>query len=185
MTVGQRRGGANRHVVAVALLTVYVAWGATYPAIRVLDRTVPPLTGMGARFLCAGALLLGGIAIVAPRRLRAGLRPVAGSVAAGVWILGDIGLIAWAEQHVDAGLAALVIASVPLWVVLTRAVTGSRPIRLEVAAVVVGFVGLLVLLRPGSGVTGLGWMLLLVLAALIEATGEVASQRMTQPPDSL
>jgi drug/metabolite transporter (DMT)-like permease len=185
MTVGHGQVGRGR--VGCALLTVYVAWGATYPAIRVLDRTVPPMTGMGARFLCAGALLLGGLAIVSPRRLRTGLRqgtrPALAAAAIGAWILGDIGLIAWAEKHVDAGLASLVIASVPLWTIVTRVFAGPRPVRLELLAVLAGLAGLVILVRPGSG--GVGWVLMLIFAAGLEATGEVAGQRVGQPADPL
>jgi drug/metabolite transporter (DMT)-like permease len=161
----------------VALATVYVAWGATYPAIKVLGETVPPLVGMGARFLLAGLLLMA----VRPRPGTWRQRAAAAGV--GVWILGDIGLIAWAEQHVDAGLASLLIASVPLWVIGVRAVLRQRPARAELVAVAVGFAGLVVLLRPGS--VALAWGALLLVAAVLEASGEVGSQRLTQPPDAL
>ena len=157
--------------------------GATYPAIRILGQTVPPLLGMGARFLLAGLLLFGVLALRDRRRLAGHWDQRWRAAGLGVWILGDIGLIAWAEQHVEAGLAALVIASVPLWVILLRTSTGSRPVRPELLAVTVGVAGLVVLLRPGTGSVALGWVLLLVPAAVIEATGVVTSQHLAQPPD--
>lgn len=169
----------------MALLTVYVAWGATYPAIRVLGETVPPLLGMGARFLLAGLLLFAALGIWDRRRLVAAWRQQLRAAAAGVWILGDIGLIAWAEQHVEAGLAALVIASVPLWVILLRVATRHRPLHRELVAVAFGFAGLVVLLRPGSSTVAIGWMLLLILAAVIEASGQMTSQHLDQPADAL
>lgn len=173
----------QRAATVLALLTVYVAWGATYPAIRVLGETMPPLIGMGARFLLAELLLFAALAVRDRRRLAADRGQQLRAAAVGVWILGDIGLIAWAEQHVEAGLASLVIASVPLWVILLRSATGPRPVRKEWLAVAVGFGGLVVLLRPGSGTVAVGWVLLLVLAAAIEASGQVTSQQVGQPPD--
>src|SRR5262249_52851849 len=148
--MGSSRSDIPRQVsVILALLTVYLAWGATYPAIRGLDRVVPPLLGMGARFLLAGLLLLGVLAAFDRRRLVATPAECARAAGIGVWILGDIGLIALAEQHIEAGLAALVIASVPLWVIVSRTVFPPRPGRRELIAVVAGFAGLIVLTRPG------------------------------------
>src|SRR5688500_13966746 len=112
----------------IALVTVYLAWGATYPAIRVMVETAPPLISTGARFLLAGAILYGWLLVRGGRR-RAAVRrrQLAGAAAVGTVILGDIGLLALAEQEVPAGLAALIIASVPLWVVLLRLAHGERP----------------------------------------------------------
>src|SRR3954447_14895109 len=90
------------------LTVVYLAWGGTYPAIRVMVETVPPLVGTGARFLLAGAAMAAALAALG--RLRAARRVVAGAAAVGIVILGDIGVLAVAEQEVPAGVAALIIA---------------------------------------------------------------------------
>src|SRR5215207_4665635 len=107
-----------------ALITVYLAWGGTYPAIRVMVETVPPLLGTGARFLVAGAVMTGVLAALG--RLRASRGAVAGAAVVGSVILGDIGVLAVAEQEVPAGLAALIIASVPLWVVCLQVANRER-----------------------------------------------------------
>ncbi|HEX3956309.1 MAG TPA: EamA family transporter [Trebonia sp.] len=171
---------------AGALLAVYLAWGATYPAIQVLDRSVPPLLGMGARFLAGGLLLYGYLLARGGRgRVRASLASHGGAALAGVWIIGDIGLIAVAEQRVPAGLAALLIASVPLWVVIIRTLARPRPGRLEILAVVVGFAGIALVTRPDAWEAD-GWMMTLLLAAaVLEASGEVYSTRLPQPDDAL
>jgi drug/metabolite transporter (DMT)-like permease len=171
--------------LVAALLTVYLAWGGTYPAIRVMVETVPPLLGTGFRFLAAGALLAAFLGVRG--RLRAGRREIAGAALIGAVILGDIGLLAIAEQEVPAGLAALLLASVPLWIVIFGPLAGEIPTRRTVLAVLVGFAGVALLLSPGEGSGGaaLGWLLLLVAAAAIEAVGQVGSRRVPLPSDAL
>jgi drug/metabolite transporter (DMT)-like permease len=174
--------------VLVALGIVYLAWGATYPAIRVMVETVPPLIGTGARFLVAGILLYGFIwARGGTTRVRVTRRELAGTGVIGTIILGDIGLLALAEQEVPAGLAALIIGSVPLWIVVLRLAHGESVPRGTLAAVALGFGGVAMLVLPGGGGGGspLGWLLVLVLAGLIEAVGQYYSKRAPQPSDAL
>jgi drug/metabolite transporter (DMT)-like permease len=174
--------------LALALGTVYLAWGATYPAIRVMVETVPPLLGTAARFALAG-LLMGTILVAhgGRRRLALSRKELLGASAIGTVILGDIGLLALAEQEVPAGLAALIIASVPLWIVVLRLLDRQRPGRGTIAAVAVGFAGVALLASPTGGADSppVGWLLLLVAAAAIEAAGQFYSQRTELPSDLL
>jgi drug/metabolite transporter (DMT)-like permease len=171
-----------------ALCVVYLAWGATYPAIRVMVETVPPLLGTGARFLLAGLVLY---AFLAVRRgswtIQSSRRELAGSALIGTIILGDIGLLALAEQEVPAGVAALIIASVPLWVVLLRLIHRESVMPGTLGAVAAGFGGVAILVLPGDRAGGapLDWLLVLVLAALIEAIGQYYSKRAPLPSDAL
>jgi drug/metabolite transporter (DMT)-like permease len=178
----------TRWVLPLALGTVYLAWGGTYPAIRVMVDTVPPLLGTAARFALAG-LLLGAFLLArgGRRRFAMSRRQLVGVSAVGVVILGDIGLLALAEQEVPAGLAALIIASVPLWIVLLRLADRQRPRWTTMAAVAVGLAGVGLLVAPAGGTTGppIGWLLLLVAAAAIEAAGQFYSQRVELPADLL
>jgi drug/metabolite transporter (DMT)-like permease len=173
------------HVIALGM--VYLAWGGTYPAIRVMVETAPPLVATGVRFIVAGVLLYGWLLVRGGRdRVRLPRRETAGAAIVGMVILGDIGLLALAEQEVPAGLAALIIASVPLWIVLLRLAAGERPARLTLAAVVAGLAGVALLVAPGGGSGApLGWLLLLVGAAAIEATGQFFSPRAPLPADAL
>jgi drug/metabolite transporter (DMT)-like permease len=173
------------HVIALGI--VYLAWGGTYPAIRVMVETAPPLVATGVRFIVAGVLLYGWLLVRGGRdRVRLPRRETAGAAIVGMVILGDIGLLALAEQEVPAGLAALIIASVPLWIVLLRLAAGERPARLTLAAVVAGLAGVALLVAPGGGSGApLGWLLLLVGAAAIEATGQFFSPRAPLPADAL
>jgi drug/metabolite transporter (DMT)-like permease len=164
------------------LTVVYLAWGGTYPAIRVMVETVPPLVGTGARFLVAGAVMAATLAAFG--RLRADRRAVAGAAAVGTVILGDIGVLAVAEQEVPAGLAALIIASVPLWVAVLQLAHREPVTRRTGAAVAMGFAGMALLVSPGGQAPVL-WLLVLVGAAAIEATGQFYSQRTRLPDDPL
>src|SRR5436190_11929199 len=106
--------------VWAGLATVYVVWGSTYLGIRVMVETVPPLLGSGVRFVVAGSLFA---LFLAARRglgaLRISRRELASCACVGAaLLLGGNGLVAVAEQDVPSGLAALVVASVPLWVVV-------------------------------------------------------------------
>ena len=116
-------------LVWLALGIVYVVWGSTYLGIRVVVETMPPMLGAAARFLTAGALLL---AFLAARRGAAAVRPTRAQLAAallvGTLLMGANAVISVAELHVPSGLAALIVASVPLWVILLRA-ADRRPAR--------------------------------------------------------
>lgn len=180
------RQPALRWATWSALLTVYVAWGGTYVAIRVMVETLPPLLSTGARFLIAGALLAAWLR-ARGRRLRASRRQLLGAAAIGTVILGDIGVLAVAEREVPAGLAALIIATVPLWVVALRLGAGEPTSRATLAGVPLGLAGVALLVLPGDRPEGapLGWLLVLVGAAAVEAAGQFASQRTRLPRDLL
>ncbi len=165
-----------------ALTVVYLAWGGTYPAIRVMVETMPPLIGTGARFLVAGAVMAGVLAALG--RLEASRAAVAGAAVVGGVILGDIGVLALAEQEVPAGLAALIIASVPLWVVALQLAHRERVTRRTAIAVCAGLAGMVLLVSPG-GEAPLLWLLVLVAAAAVEAAGQFYSQRVRLPDDPL
>jgi drug/metabolite transporter (DMT)-like permease len=166
----------------LALGTVYLAWGGTYPAIRVMVETVPPLLGTGVRFLVAGAVM--GAVLAALGRLRAQRRSLIAAALVGTVILGDIGVLAVAEQEVPAGLAALVIASVPLWVVCLQLLHRQGITRRTALAVLAGLGGMVLLVSPG-GEAPLLWLLVLVAAAAVEAAGQFYSQRVELPSDPL
>jgi drug/metabolite transporter (DMT)-like permease len=183
------RGGTSPALTAwAALATIYVVWGSTYLGIRYMVETIPAMLGAGARFLLAGALLWLWL------RWRNGpsAEPMRASWWRTVWLLGLLlpaggnGLVTVAEDlAVPSGLAALIVASVPLWVVLLRLVAGDRPAPRTLAGVGLGFIGVALLLRPGdhTGEASTWALLLVVLAAVLWATGSFASPRLPQPSD--
>lgn len=110
---------------------VYVLWGSTYLANRFIITDLPPLFASGARFLVGGSLLALVVLAVAGRGAFRMTWPQFGTTALSGLLLpawGN-GLVTVAQQHVASGLAALLIASVPLWIVVLRTLTGDRPRR--------------------------------------------------------
>jgi drug/metabolite transporter (DMT)-like permease len=172
-----------------ALGTVYLVWGSTYLAIRVMVETIPPLLGTGVRFLAAGALLYAWLyARGGSERVRATRPELGGAATVGALVLiGGIGLVTVAEQHVASSLAALIIASVPLWVVILRKAGRERIERGTLAGVGLGFAGVALIAVPEGGSGGpVTWaVLLLLLAAVTTAIGSYLSPRLPQPADTL
>jgi drug/metabolite transporter (DMT)-like permease len=172
-----------------ALGAIYVIWGSTYLAIRVMVETVPPALGAGVRFLLAGTAMLavlalrrGRRAVLVPRRQLLWCALVGTLLAAG-----GNGLVTVAERDVPSGLAALVIASVPLWIVLWRTLAGDRIAGATLGGVALGFAGVGVLLLPGGRPehVPLGMTLLLVLAAASWGFGTFLAPRGDVPGDAL
>ena len=171
-----------------ALLIVYVVWGSTYLAIRYAIETMPPLLSGGIRFVLAGLILL--VVVVAARgwgALRVSRAQAGTAAASGVLLLcGGNGLVSVAEQRVDSGLAALLVASIPLWIVVLRAVLGDRPGLATAGGVVLGFAGVTLIFLPGdSGDTDLAYAALCVLASLSWAIGSLLVTRRPVPADPL
>ena len=168
----------------LALGTVYIVWGSTYLGIALAGETIPPVFAAGLRFLLAGALMGGFVALrrggLDPFRVR---RDELGSAAlVGVLLLGANALLFVAERRVPIGLASLLIASVPLWIVLMRTATGDRPKRVALVGVATGFAGIAVLVRPTEAASLLG-ILLVLGSALVWATGSFLSSKLPLPED--
>jgi drug/metabolite transporter (DMT)-like permease len=169
--------------VAVALATIYLVWGSTYLAIRVTDRTMPPLLMSSVRFLIAGAALY---AFASRGRTRPTLREwrAAAIVGAALLLIGNGG-VAWAETRLESGLAALIVAIIPLWVALMdSAFFGRRLSAVTVAGLVVGFAGVALLVRPGGGGDVLA-MLLLVGTTAAWAGGSLYARGAALPESPL
>jgi drug/metabolite transporter (DMT)-like permease len=178
----------------VALGVVYVLWGSTYLANRYVITTIPPLLASGTRFLVGGTLLGLVVLVVAGRRAFRMTWPQWGTTALTGLLLpawGN-GLVTLGQQHVASGLAALLIASVPLYIVVFRALSGDWPRRATVGGVAVGAVGLalLVLVGPSggsAGVVGNAWWgaPLVLLAGFGWAAGTFATTRLAVPPNPI
>ena len=177
-----------RAVLVATLATLYVVWGSTYLAIAVLVDSVPPLTAAGARFLLAGSVLALFLVLFRRRRHPAVRRDEV-FTAAGVSVLtifAAFSLLFLGETRVPSGLAALLIASVPLWVVILRVVGRERVDGAILVAVAVGFAGVAALLVPGVQATApVLWILVVLGAAVSEAVGSFAAQRVRLPEDPL
>jgi drug/metabolite transporter (DMT)-like permease len=180
--------GAPSWQIWTGLWIVYLVWGSTYLAIRIMVETMPPLLGAAARFAVAGAVML---AFLAVRRGRGVLRPTRAELLSaalvGLLLPGANAVVSVAEQEVPSSIAALLIASVPLWVIIMRALARDGVSRNGVAATLVGFAGVGLLVHPGSatGDATVVGLLACVGAALMWASGSFASPRLSLPRDPL
>ena len=174
--------------VWIALPIVYVVWGSTYLGIHFVVRTMPPMVSAGLRFVTA-AILLGAVLAIknGPRVLLVPRRRLATAALVGLLLLtGGNGMVGVAELHMSTGLAALLIASVPLWLVVFRLATGDRPAAATLAGVLVGFGGLALLTLTRGGGTGSPLGVAIILgAALSWATGSFVSSRVPMPANPL
>jgi drug/metabolite transporter (DMT)-like permease len=177
--------------VWTALGAVYIVWGLTYLAIRFGVETIPPFLMAGTRFLVAGLILyiwrrLAGDPNPTPHQWRS-------AVIVGLLLLvGGNGLVSWAEQHVASGIAALMIAAVPLWMALidTLRPKGITPDWKIVLGLLVGFGGLALLVTSsksdsaseGMNPFGLG---VLLLASLLWSFGSIYGRDAEMPESSL
>jgi drug/metabolite transporter (DMT)-like permease len=173
-----------------AFAAIYLIWGSTYLAIRFAIETLPPFYMSGSRFMAAGAVLY------LWARLRGAPRPEPAhwkstAVIGGLLILGGNGGVVWAEQRVASGLAALLVATVPMWMVLLDWARrgGTHPGARVLAGLALGFGGVVVLVGQehfGSGVRvdAMGAVALMI-AAVSWAIGSLYSRSALLPQSSL
>jgi drug/metabolite transporter (DMT)-like permease len=149
-------------------------------------RTVPPLYGAGARFVVAGVAML---AFLGGRRAFAVTRRelLASALVGTLLAAGGNGLVTVAEQDVPSGLAAVLVASVPLWIVVYRWAAGDRARRATLLGVLAGFAGVALLLLPGNRPSGvpIGPSLVIVGAAASWGFGSFISKSVPLPRDGL
>lgn len=173
-------------LVVLALAIVYVVWGSTYLAIRVAVEELPPLSGMGSRFIAA-SLVLAVVLRLRGADLRVDRRELGGAALLGLMLplLGN-GFVAIGEQQgTPSGVAALLVAGVPILVTSYRFLAGERPRPWSVVGVVTGFAGLAWLVLGGhdQGDFRLGPAALILAASAFWAFGSWVQPRLTLPRD--
>lgn len=170
----------TRVLVPLGLFALYIIWGSTYLGIRFALESYPPFLLAGLRFLGAGVALfaflrLRGAAMPTPRQWR-------NAAITGILLLGfGNGLVCFAEERVSSGIAAVAVASMPLFAAMFSGLYGEWPSRRESVGLVIGFVGVIVL-NLGSSLAGsrIGAIALLV-AAMSWAFGATWSRRQDMP----
>jgi drug/metabolite transporter (DMT)-like permease len=174
-----------RLYLILSLAALYTIWGSTYLAIRFAIETLPPFTMAGIRFLIAGAILY----LFA--RLRGEGKPErrhwGGAALVGTLLLvGGNGGVVWAEQRIDSGLAALLVTTMPFWMVLIAWMMpgGTAPSLKTVGGLALGFAGVCLLVAPGAGgamhVDLLG-AIAVTISAISWAAGSVLSRKVPLP----
>jgi len=139
----------SRWALVIALGTVYFIWGSTYLAIRIAIETIPPFLMLGTRFVLAGAVLYGwmrwrGVPAPSVKQWRTA------ALIGGLMLCAGTGTVGWAEQYIPSGLAALLITTVPLWMVLLDWLwqRGQRPNAVVFFGLLLGLAGVGVLVDP-------------------------------------
>lgn len=175
--------------IAAGLLAVYIFWGGTYLAMKFAIETMPPFMMAGIRFMTAGAI------VYAWQVYRGASKPTVtqwknAAIVGGLLLLGGNGGVVWAEQMVSSGIAAIIVATVPLWMALIAWLWqgGSRPNGLVMGGLLIGFIGIILLVKgSGSDLSGtttpwIGYAAL-VAASLSWAVGSIYS-RIAKLPDA-
>lgn len=176
---------ATRSRIWTALIAVWIIWGTTYLAIRVVNESIPPLLGAAVRFLTAGAILF---AFSIRRGNREGDRPTlrqwrSAAVIGTLLVFGGNGLVSLAEDSISSGLAALLVALVPLWLSLfDRVLFGKRLRAVAIVGLVGGFGGA-ALLAAGSleGESDPAGVVLVIGATILWSCGSLFARRADLP----
>jgi len=175
----------------LALIALYIVWGSTYLGIKVAIETIPPFFHAGIRFLISGLIL-----VIWQRSAGQSMPTRKQWISVGIigtlLLLGGNGLVAWAEQFIPSGIAALIIASVPMFLVIGEAIrpNGIKPNWQGIVGLLIGFIGIFILVGPSeiSGSTTklnpFGVMALLF-ACLFWAIGSIYSKTADLPKSSL
>ncbi len=175
----------------IALIAVYIIWGSTYLAIRYVVESIPPFTAAGLRFISAGILLyVWRISKGDPVPTRREWRD-AGIIGL-LLLLGGNGLVSWAEQFVPSGIAALLISTVPIWMVLIESLRpgGEKPKVRAIVGLVLGFAGVALMIGPGELSAQIGelhplGLIALPTAALLWSIGSVYAKSADLPKSAL
>jgi len=174
-----------------AMISIYTVWGSTYLGIRFAVQTMPPFLMASARFIIAGSVLY--LVRRAVGDSKPSLREWRSAAVIGIFLLvGGNGGVVWAEQWIASGVAALLVATAPLWMILIDILQpgGRRPHRWSVLGVGLGFIGIVILVDPLQSLSsretidpaGAG---VLVLSSLLWSIGSLYSRQATLPPSPL
>jgi drug/metabolite transporter (DMT)-like permease len=167
-------------VVLLALLAVYTIWGSTYFAIRVALESLPPFLTAGVRFLVAGSLLFTGLRLsgaALPSRLEWRNAAAIGAL----MLVGGNGGVVFAEQQVASSIAALAVATSPLWVILFTGFAEGWPHRMEWAGLAIGFLGVVLLNLEGDLRANPAGALALLVSQLTWSFGATLNRRLALP----
>ncbi|MDP4668807.1 MAG: EamA family transporter [Candidatus Nanopelagicales bacterium] len=179
--------------VWIALVTVYLVWGSTYLGIALVIKTAPPLLSMGLRFVAAFFILALILLIFKGKSVLKVTRPeLMSSIFLGGLLLGfGIGNLTLAERYVPSGIAALIIAALPIWVTIFQRITGVRPKRITLVGIFLGLIGVAIIVLPGGAGPAPGadpskvkfWMFMILIGNIAWAFGTFMTQRIPIPKD--
>lgn len=170
----------ERWLIVLSLFALYLVWGSTYLAMRFAIEGFPPFMMAGIRFVVAGGLFMLFLRLRgAPWPNRRQWRSAV--LVGGLLLLGGNGAVAYAEQWIGSGIAALAIATVPLWTVVFSELWGHRSSRYEWLGILIGFIGVGLLCFGADMRASTSGALALLFAAVSWSFGSVWSKRLPMP----
>lgn len=171
--------------LVIAFFLIYFIWGSTYLAIRYAIETIPPFLMAGVRFTTAGTLLY--IFLRLTGAANPSLKQWLNLWVVGTFLfLGGNGLVVWAEQYITSGLAALLVSTLPLWLIMLDLLWagGPPPTVKGLAGISLGIIGTVVLIDPVK-ITAtdiyIPGALVVIFGSMLWATGSIYSKKFTQP----
>lgn len=174
----------------IALIALYIVWGSTYLAIRFAVETIPPFLHAGLRFLISGLILViwrRAAGDEMPTRIQWRSLAIIGTLL----LLGGNGLVSFAEQRIASGVAALIVGTVPLWLVMIEALRpgGVKPTWQAIVGLIVGFGGIYLLVGPSESTGKLQFdtigTLAVILASFLWSIGSIYSRSAELPKSAL
>ena len=175
----------------LALFALYIVWGSTYFGIKVAIETIPPFLQAGIRFFISGLILMIW-QLAAGSKVPTRKQWVSTAIIGTLLLLGGNGLVSWAEQFIPSGIAAIIIGSIPMFLVIAEAIRpgGVRPTWRAIIGLLIGFAGIFILVGPAE-ISGSKAQLnpfgviALLSACVLWATGSIFSKTADLPQSSL
>jgi drug/metabolite transporter (DMT)-like permease len=181
--------GASKAKLVLAFAALYTIWGSTYLAIKFAVETIPPYLMSAGRFIVSGVILYlwsrwSGSAVPTRRQWRDA------AIVGTLLLAGGNGAVSWAEQRVPSGITALLVASVPMWMVLIDwgRPHGKRPSAVVAIGLLIGLAGVGILAAPqfGDSTAGAGLgAIVLILGSISWAAGSIFSRQSDRPSSAL
>ncbi|MES1192550.1 MAG: EamA family transporter [Steroidobacter sp.] len=170
----------------IALMALYIVWGSTYLGMRIAIETIPPFVQGAIRFFISGVI------IITWQRFNGESMPtgrqwISCAIIGNLLLVGGNGLVSWAEQTIPSGIAALIIAAVPMFMVIMEALRphGHKPTLKALIGLCIGFIGIYILVAPGAGLhhqaLNVAGVLALLAACVFWSIGSVYSKAADVP----
>ena len=176
--------------ILLSFLAVYIIWGTTYLAIRVIVDSAPPFISMGIRFLIAGTLIYLYLLVKGETKISA--KELKNSALIGVLLFtGGVGLVAWAEKYVPSGITSVIVSLLPLWFLLFDMILNKaeKPKPLVWLGVIVGFAGIIMLVgfKDLTSLRNIPYLpfIIIILSTIIWSFGAVLGPKLKRPKNNL
>jgi len=176
--------------IVISFLAVYLIWGSTYMAIRVIVDSAPPFISMGIRFSLAASLIY--LFLLFKGETKINKKELLNSSIIGVLLFsGGVGMVAWAEKYVPSGIASVMVALLPLWFLLFDMLLnkGRKPKTIVWIGIMIGFSGILLLVgfKDLTSLRSIPYLpfIMILISSILWSFAAVLSPKLEKPKNSL